>query len=270
MAACNKDKDFDAGKYGLKDPGGSPVGVGFPQSSNAVNVTGINLLNTNQTLELALVNLLSDEPAEQDIHVVLQLAPNLVTAYNAANNPDLEVLPQGAYSIPSLTVTIPRGQRTGTLRVNIPDATMLDASSRFGIGFTIASVQEQGVRVAENMRNVLFALTVRNAYEGRYEIVVDLSGHPSASGHYEETGTFTTIDGNTVDAPLAVAQIFAASSRLSIRVNADNSLTLNSNATSINPLVPGTNYYDPATRTFHFNYTWGAGPRHLTGTARRL
>lgn len=271
LTACLKDKGIENGQYGLKDPGGSPVGVGFPQAANAVNVTSIELSNNAQTINVALVNLLSDEPAAQDIHVTLQVDQSLVDAYNAANpSSALEALEQSQYTISSATVVIPKGSRTGTLALTIPDASVLDASNRYGIGFTIASVSEQGVKIADNLKDVLFALTVRNAYEANYEIVVDLTGHPSASGHYEETGTFTTIDANTVDAPLGVAVIFNTASRLNIRVNADNTLTLTSNATTINPTDPTKNYYDPATQTFHFDYTWGAGPRHIVGTATRL
>jgi len=267
---CLKDKDFERGRFGFKDVQQSAVGVGFPQASNTVNVTGIELRSASQDLEIALVNLLSDEPAEKDVHVTLQLNPGLVTAYNTNNNPDLEMLPQNSYTLPSLTLTIPKGERTGTLAMTIPNSTVLNPSRRYGIGFTIASVQEGDVVIAENMKHVLFAITLRNAYEGQYEIAVDLTGHPSASGHYEETRTLTTVDANTLDAPLAVALIFASTSRLEIRINPDNSLSLSSNATTINPLTPGTNYYDPATRTFHFDYTWGAGPRHIVGTATRL
>ena len=271
LTACIKDKGLDNGQYGLKDPQNSPAGVGFPQAANTVNVTGIELQTTAQTINVALVNLLSAEPATQDIHVTLQVDQSLVTAYNQDNpSSALEVLSQADYTIPSATVVIPKGSRTATLALTIPNASVLDASERYGIGFTIKSVGEQGVTIAENMKDVLFALTVRNAYEASYEIIVDLTGHPSASGHYEETGSFATIDANTVDAPLAVAEIFAAASRLAIRVNADNTLTLSSNATTINPTDPTKNYYDPATETFHFDYTWGAGPRHIVGTARRL
>lgn len=271
LTACLKDKGLDNGDYGLKDPQASPVGVGFPQAANSVNVTGIELQTSAQTINVALVNLLSDEPAAEDIHVTLQVDQSLVAAYNTDNpSTALEVLDQADYSIAAATVVIPKGSRTATLALTIPDASVLDASKRYGIGFTIASVGEQSVRIADNMKDVLFAITVRNAYEASYEIVVDLTGHPSASGHYEETGTFATIDANTVDAPLAVAEIFAAASRLAIRINGDNTLTLSSNATTINPTDPTKNYYDPATQTFHFDYTWGAGPRHIIGTARRL
>ena len=270
LTACLKDNGFDKHQYGIKDPAGSEVGVGFPQAANAVNVSAMELRNTSQQINLALVNLLSDEPAEKDIRINLQVHQGLVNDYNAANDPDLEVLPQNTYTIPSLTVVIHKGQRTGMVTLTIPDATVFNPSKRYGIGFTINSVDAADVVIAQNLKNVLFAITIRNIYEGRYEIAVNLTGHPSASGRYEETGTLTTVDANTLDAPLAVAQVFASSSRLSIKINPDNTLTLSSNATTINPHAPDKNYYDPVTRTFHFNYTWGAGPRNIIGTARRL
>jgi hypothetical protein len=133
----------------------------------------------------------------------------------------------------------------------------------------MASVQEAGVTIASNLKDVLFAITIRNAYHGDYEISVNLTGHPSASGQYDEEGTFSTIDATSVDAPLGVAEIFTTASRLVIGVNADNSLSISSNVVVITA-DPAKNFYEPASRTFHFDYTWGAGPRHIVGTARRL
>lgn len=270
LNSCLKDKGIEDNQYGLRDPEESPVGVGFPQSANTVNVTGIELTASSQTINLALVNLLSDAPAEEDIEITLQVNQQLVADYNASNSPALEVLPANLYTISSLKVVIPKGQRTVSLPVTIPNSSTMNPSRRYGIGFSIVSVNKENVKVADNLRNVLFALTVRNAYDAQYEVSVELTGHPSASGSYDDVVSLATIDGNSLDAPLAVARIFAASSRLTIRINADNSLTLTSNAATIIPTAPGLNFYDPTTQTFHFDYTWGAGPRHIVGTARRL
>lgn len=269
VTGCLKDDGFDDHEYGVKDTNGSPVGVGFPEAAKAVNVYSIPLQTESQIIKLPLVNLLSDVPADKDIHITLKVNQALVTAYNLENDESLIdpfTISANLVTIPSINATILKGNRTDTLDVVIPNSSLFDPSNRYGIGFTIESVEESGVTISKNLRDVLFAIAIKNKYHADYEVSVDLTGHPSASGHYNDEVEFTTVDATTLDAPLGVANIFAASSRLFITVNADNTLSLSSNAAAVFPI--GDNYYDPATQTFHFDY--GYTTRHIVGTAKRL
>lgn len=262
---CLKDKDYDNNKYGIKDPNSSSVGVGFPEASKTINVNAIEVKNTPQVINLALVNLLSDAVADQDIQIKVEADPAIVQEYNADNNPDLLIMDGADYSVSGTTVTIPKGTRTGTITLTINDATTLNASGRYGFGFKIAAVTPSGVTIAQNLKRVLYAVSIKNQYHADYEISVDLTGHPTAAGHYDDEVEFTTVDANTVETGLGVAGIFAASSRLFIMINPDNSLTLSSNAAAVFPI--GDNKYDPVTKTFYFDYGWGT--RHNVGTAKR-
>jgi hypothetical protein len=268
MAGCLKDDGFDDHEYGMRDTNGSPVGIGFPQALNEVNVYPIPLQTTTQSIKLPLVNLLSDVPADQDVHITLQVNQSLVTAYNAKHDPGLIDTLDAATPlivIPKLDLIIPKGKRNDTLTVQIPNSSLFDASKRYGVGYTISAVQESGVTISENLKNVLFAIAIKNKYHAVYDVNVELTGHPTAAGKYSGEVEFTTVDGNTLDAPLGVAEIFAASSRLYIQIDPDNTLTLSSNAAAVFPI--GVNKYDPATQTFYFDY--GYSTRHIVGTAKR-
>jgi hypothetical protein len=271
-AGCLKDDGFDNHDYGLKDTNGSPVGVGFPQALNEVNVIAIPLQTNSQTIKVPLVNLLSDVPSDQDLHITLQVNQSLLTVYNNAH-PDLVPLVDTLDATPALIVTpkleltIPKGKRNDTLSIEIPNSSLFDASMRYGIGYSISAVKESGITIAQNLKSALYAIAIKNKYHAEYEVDITLSGHPSASGHYTGDVEFTTIDANTLDAPLGVAEIFAASSRLYIRINADNSLSLSSNVVTIDQ-SSGVNKYDPVTQTFYFDYMY-SGTRHFVGTAKR-
>src|SRR5690348_12738432 len=88
MTSCLKDKGFENGTYGLNGITDKPA-VGFPEGSRSINGYSVNALATPQTVNAPMVNLLADQPASQDVHVVLQLDPSIVTAYNLANNTSL-------------------------------------------------------------------------------------------------------------------------------------------------------------------------------------
>ena len=163
LAGCIKDNDFEKGNYGINTPENSPVGVGFPQAPKKINNITVKNVSTPQQFQVALVNLLSDQPAEQDLHVTLALAPAIVDKYNAENNPDIELLPAAAYNIPTTEVVIPKGQRTATLTLNIPDAAAnLNITKTYGLGLEISSVKETGVTIAQNFKKILIGIIIKN------------------------------------------------------------------------------------------------------------
>ena len=267
--SCLKDEGYESGKYGLGDTNASPVGVGFAEASNTINAYGVEVRSTPQTIEIGTVNLLSDVPLDKDISLNVEVDPSIVTDYNnAPNTTDLATFPAGSYSIASTKITITKGQRTGRLSLTIANAADLDPSKRYGLGLKITSVDQQGIRIASNLRRVLYAITVRNDYDGVYDVNVELTGHPSASGQYTDQVNFSTVNANTVETGLGVARIFAATSRLNISVDpATNNLMLSSNAATIFTDAGAVNRYDPVTRTFYFDYRWST--RRIVGTAVR-
>jgi hypothetical protein len=267
LGGCIKDKDFEANKYGVSNPGGSPVGVGFPQAVNDINTSSIENVATPQTLQVALVNLLSDAPAEQDIHVTIALNPALISEYNIAHEDSLLVLPANAFSIPSMTVVIPKGQRTATFTLNILNASgNLDLTRGYALGLEIKSVQEPGITIAGNLKNILLGIAIKNQYDGIYS----MRGYTLRAGFAEQTGNFSGAEMTLVTAGVTTVdflrlQIWADGSGVGIgnprlTVNpATNKVTITSSGGASN--LPGyDSRYDPATRTFFVGFTWGAGP----------
>jgi hypothetical protein len=272
---CLKDKGFDDNKYGLNHPEDSPVGVGFAQALNKINVTSINNEDTAQTMLVALTNLLSDEPADQDIHVTIEQDPTVVTAYNTADdnndgvfdNVPLAAMPASAYTIKSLSVVIPKGQRTVFLSLTIPKAkSTLDLTKTYGFGFRIASVQEQGITISSNLRRTLVGVAIKNKYDGVYS----MKGYSLRAGDPAKTGNFTgeemtlvTAGADIVD--FADLQVWADHTGVGIGepkldINpATNKVTITSSGGATN--APGyDSRYDPATKTFYISFTWGGGP----------
>lgn len=267
LGGCIKDKDFAANRYGVNNPQGSPVGVGFPESANDINTSSIENVSTAQTLQVALVNLLSDEPAEQDIHVKLALKPSLVSDYNTATGESLQVLPANTYAITSMTALIPKGQRTATLTLQIPDAANnLDLTKGYALGLEITSVQEPGIVIAQNQKEVLIGIAIKNKYDGIYS----MRGYTLRAGFPGQTGNFTgkeigLITAGVSSVDFSKLQIWSDGSGVGIGIprliidQATNKVVITSPGGASN--LPGyDSRYEPATRTFYIGFTWGAGP----------
>ena len=167
---CLKDKGFDNNEYGINDPDTQPVGIGFPQGQgkNEANARGINLVNTAQAIPDPVISLFGTDPAPTDLHVNIVANNALITAYNTAHGTNYIPLPASSYNLSGLKVTIPKGQRFGTVSINIPNATVLDPLKSYAVGFTITSVDEAGYQVAENLKDILLTISIKNKYDGIY------------------------------------------------------------------------------------------------------
>ena len=123
-----------------------------------------------------------------------------------------------------------------------------------------------------------FSTLVRDAplrFKNKWDGVYEMSGSTLRAGDAARTGTFTPIE-----MPLATSaanevtfgklQVWADNSGVGIgnpvlTINADNSVDVSSDGGAYN--VPGSpNYYDPATKTFYLDFTWGAGPTRRRAT----
>jgi hypothetical protein len=280
-AGCIKDKGFDSHQYGLKSPDASPVGVGFPESKNEINVSAIDNINTSQSIEVSLVNLLSDVPLSHDVHVRLALLPSMITDYNENNSPDIVALPENAYSIPSLVVTIPKGQRTAFLKLDFADAKNdLDISKTYGLGLTIESVEENGIVVASNQKNILVGVSIKNAWDGVYSH----TSHIIRGGDAAKTGwaapyerAFATAGATTVKWMGTVlwadnTQVAPGYEPIITIDETTNKVTITSSNGAVSEVALYDNRYDPASKTFYLQWTYGAGPtgpsaRRFTDTA---
>jgi hypothetical protein len=281
FSGCLKDKGFDNNKYGINDPDKSPAGVGFPLAAKAKNTKGLNVSSTPQVFDDILVlNLESGYPAPVDINITLIPKASLIDDYNSANGTNMQTLPVSLYSVPDLNnIVIPKGERLVKIPITIINTTTLDPNETYGIGFQIASVDE-GYRVADNLKNLLIELGIKNQYDGVYEITWT-NYHPSLNPGY--TGSTHEIELHTsgpnsckmfwpafppdgeycAPAVLGGSLSTFGSQEPNYTVDANDKVTVQNvfpGAVTFYSMAPGFNsHYDPATKTFYVKWGYGSG-----------
>lgn len=184
LSSCLKDKGFDDGIYGIKEPDKGKV-VELPGSiSNGEEVTSIALdfLPGIQNVDLAEVNIAADQPVASDVKVTLTPNPSLISAYNSVHGTAYEPLPTAAYVIDTYDVIVKKGSRSAFLVVKL-NASALDLSKAYALGFSIASASgDNGLVISDNFRNALYSVAVKNKYDGVYQLArgfLDCPGRPT-------------------------------------------------------------------------------------------
>lgn len=267
ITSCLKDKDYEDHQYGSYGAGSSKTGVGFPESANAINNIALENVDTEQDFDVALVNLLSANPAATDIKVIVEPDPTLVDEYNQENDGNRLQLPDGSFEFESFELTIPKGSRTAQMQLKFPDVkNTLDLTKSYAVGLRIKSVAPSGVVIAENLRRILVGVNIKNQYDGVYS----MRGYTLRAGDAAKTGFFSGQEMSLLTAGLHVLDfndllVWADLTGIGIGepqlvVNpATNKVTVSSSGGAVN--LPGyDSRYDPATRTFYLGFTWGAGP----------
>jgi hypothetical protein len=197
LTSCLKDRGFDNDKYGIKDPSdpkNSPANVSIVEAGDGgVKISSLQLLPTVETFDLITVSYNADQPAPKDIDVQLVLVPAIVTAYNTANMTNYLPLPASNYTFPStLNVKIPQGQRKVVVKMTLNKAG-LSLSDAYGLGVRINSVSD-GITIAENLKENVYAFLLRNKYDGYYTLNGYHNRPPSTSGGADYTFPYKNID----------------------------------------------------------------------------
>ncbi|MBK6937746.1 MAG: DUF1735 domain-containing protein [Chitinophagaceae bacterium] len=178
LTGCLKDKGFDNNEYGINDPDTQPPGVGFPLAAKAKNTYGLDVSASSQAVNgLVYVNLESGTPAPSDIVITLELDSNMVKSYNTANGTSIKIMNYSLFTMPGLagspartTVTIPAGGRNVEIPINVPSTLSFDPNSTYGVGVKIVSVTGN-YTIASNMKNLLIEFSIKNKYDGKYNLV---------------------------------------------------------------------------------------------------
>ena len=282
LTSCLKDKGFDNQTYGINDPDTQPPGVGFPLGTKPQGF-GLNVSAANQAVNgLVYVNLLSGVPASSDVKINLtNTTTTAVAAYNTANGLTgtgaVLALPTALYNV-ALSLTIPSGSRNVQVPINVTSTTSLDATRTYAVGFNLTSV-DGGYKIADNMKNLFILFNIKNRLDGRYEIkgTALRFGDAALTG---DVGTYEvdleTFGANAVQWKIGSAVYWGSqASQLPggfeplITVNPTNNLiTSISSASGIYMTTPvvrtdiigSTQRYDPATKTLHFEFSYGGGP----------
>lgn len=229
LTGCLKDKGFDNNQYGINDPDTQPPGVGFPLAANKKNTFGLDVSGANQIVEgLVYVNLEAGTPSSSDIVITLALDSNLIKAYNTANATTIQIMDYTKFTIPSLTLTIPAGQRNVQVPINVPSTLAFDPNKSYGVGLTIKAVTNN-LKIAGNLKDLLIEFTIKNKYDGKYNLKGFHSRVPYEAPYDELVHMVTT-------GPNSVTMYWPG-------------------AGYYHPIAGGTGYYGSFTSNFYFNLT---------------
>jgi hypothetical protein len=178
MASCLKDKGIENGEYGTISQTEGKEYVSIPLAAKASNLMSLEVKTGVQNIKLFQAAYDYVNPAATNIGITMAVNNSLLTAID----PTVVPLPTATYSLPSTVITIPAGKRISdsSFSLNVNTST-LDASKRYGIAFTIASVDKAGVVIPQNMKNVVFIFGVKNKYDGIYNMTGTLVDAASAS-----------------------------------------------------------------------------------------
>lgn len=259
MSGCLKDKDFEDQIYGSQP--NDIKGVGFV---NAKYALALESSANPQTIVTVIVGLNASQTSSTPINYTVAAAPSSVLPAGVT------ALTSSQYTF-SATGTIPAGAWFDTLEIVIPNASLLDPLSTFGIGLTITAV-DPGYVIVNNATTATVQFNVKNAYDGIYSVVSGLVTRYNSPGVPANDALSGPLTGNpdvtmiTIGATTVSVNNLRWSGGGGIGGIDNLQLTVNpaTNMTSIISLQNATltnwagreNKYDPATRTFTLNFRW--------------
>lgn len=280
---CVKDDGFDNNEYGIKDPGSNP-GVLFQQSkvdangNQIPNLSGIFSVNTSQTIQ-TLVKIAASGTVSSDLRIGITLNNDLLATSG------LTTLDPSQYQVPT-EVVIPAGEKYAYLVVTIPDASVLDLSLKYGLGFTISSLSDNGYTIAGNLQDVVVGVIIKNQYDAVYDFVGGYFYHPSSpraqpNSSSGDTKTLTSFSPTQVVSPLGdlgslgyyvLLDVDPVTNKVTITPDPGHPSTppIEQFDDALPDFNPGytpqwdrssecTNRYDPATKTFYLRYAYVGG-----------
>lgn len=179
--SCLKDEGWENGEYGSVN--GNTEGqefVSIPTSARARNVltVGVQSAPGVQPIKTFALSYDAADPAPSDFTVTLKVDNSLLTSGTPPRAPDAVILPSNAHSIQTLTLNFRAGRRiSDSLIVNL-NTDLLDPTKKYALGFTIESVSKAGVQIPSNLKNLVVVFTIKNKYDGVYEINAQML-HPA-------------------------------------------------------------------------------------------
>ena len=154
-------------------------------------------------VQLLMVDLRRNPNDEAGLFTTMNVIVKDDTAAVRAANPSYIVMPAAWYTIQSEAPKV--GGVGGTfsfvfkpsefakqIYITIPDATLMNPSALYALGFTITSVDAGGV--ISDSKSVIIEIGAKNQYDGKYNITWT-NYHPSANPGY--TGGTTTVELHT-------------------------------------------------------------------------
>ncbi len=275
FGACKKTKEIvplgDAGTTLVKILGGSsPASV----YKNAIDFVAV-------PKQLLVMELRRDIPNETELNKTMVVTVKDDTAAVRAANPSYVQMPTAWYTLQmdgvktggqggTFTFTFKPGEFSKEVYITVPNATLLNPSSLYGLGFTVMTADAGGV--ISTQKSVVIEIGAKNDWDGIYENTFT-NYHPTLNAGYTGDKTdihFVTTGANTVDMYWPDAGAFANPAILSgslsyfgaqiprFTINtATNIVTVsNSGGTLVYAMsLAQVNRYEPSSKTFFVR--WG-------------
>lgn len=165
MMGCLKDKDFENQKYGIQI--NEVKAVAFPQAPSSPVIVGITGQADPLTVDGPPITIEGSGAAPGDINIGLEFSDAAVI------DKGLTPLPAGSYSLNTMAPKIMKDSTyTRELKITVLNTDALDPNVKYGIGIIIKSV-DQGYNIPANSGTVVIGFTIKNKYDGIYQ----LTGH---------------------------------------------------------------------------------------------
>lgn len=205
----------------------------------------------------------AESNAPEDINVTIAVDPALVTKYNKEHDDDLTPLPTNLYT-PTLTVTIPKGQRTGTAVFKVKP-TSFDLSLRYALGLKITNVSS-GV-ISGNFSSIVINTIAKNKYDGTYNFKTSAS--TSLQPNKNESVELQTVGANRLQ---LIPGLLATYGNL-VYYNIDpvtNQITVECPSLGVQTPADPRSKYDPSTKTLNVFWKQRNGSRTFEETIKYL
>ena len=168
LSGCLKDERYEDQQMGITIT--DIPAVALTEASKSPVVQGVTAAAAPVVVNGPLITLEASKPASADVHITLAYDQTLVTAAG------LTPLPAGTFTLSTLTPVIAAGGNSvQDLKLTVTNSTALNPSLIYGVGIKIVSV-DQGYQIAGNGKSVIFALAIKNRYDGIYELTLRLDG----------------------------------------------------------------------------------------------
>lgn len=295
FTSCEKTKDANE-VFGLGETIVLLLDAG-PETAPVVKTNSIDFVNTPTTIIAADIRRDVPNPSELSKTMVVMVLDD--TAAVTASG--LTHLPRNYFQVGNATpkeagsggidsfyrITMVAGEIAKGINITIPDATLLDPSTVYGLGFKIVTV-DAGGRISNASQRIVAAIGAKNIYDGVYELTFS-NYHPTLNPGYDGDVTevqMITTGANTVKIFWPDAAGFANPAILSgtfsyfgaqepeYTVNTTtNKVTVQNafaGATTFYTMNPGFNsFYDPGTKVIQAKWGYSyVGGTFALGTSR--
>lgn len=175
------------------------------------NLLGVDFVNTSQTIDVLDIrrDARSNADLNRSFNAIVKDDTAALRIYNDSNGTSIISMPRDWYTVnfplsaPGANYTVPfgAGDFAKQIAITIPDATLMDPSSTYGLAFTLLSNDADFVNGAG--RTLIFEIGAKNAYDGKYQITgtfrdVSAAGVNFTADYPQEWHLITT-GANSVD-----------------------------------------------------------------------